>query len=324
MQQQDPLLAATDVRDALAALTEGGYVEDAALQPSPEIFSADEVERYRRSFDFFSYFHMPPVTNYDLQARLKHARVTVLGIGGLGSFVALSLAAAGVGDILLVDDDAVEPSNLNRQVLYTDQDVGGSKCEAAVRRLTEVNPYVTITARTQRVSSVTDARACMADRDLLICAADRPRIRIYEWLNAAALAEGVPWLRGANDGLLVNLFLHVPWQSACFECEQMRAYARNPWYQRVVQYAMEVIGDRTVNPCTAPVAGLIGNLAALEVIKYLTGISEPVIYNRKMVLDLRTMVPEFLEGERQRDCPACGEGSPRTARTEVAVWPASA
>ncbi len=310
MQQYDPLVPAADVEETLAVLIENGYLEDAQQQPAPESFSAAEVERYRRNFEFFSYFNVPPFNSYEVQERLKRARVTVLGLGGLGSFVALSLAAAGVGDLLLVDDDTVELCNLNRQVLYTDDDLGRSKCEAAVKRLTQVNPHIQVHACQVHVSGVEEARACFAGRDLLICAADRPRIRLYEWLNAAAVAEGVAWLRGANDGMTVNLFLHVPGKTACFECEQIRAYEQHPWYQRYIQYAMEVIGDRTINPCTAPVAGLIGNFAALEAVKYLTGVVQPAVYDRKLVFDLRAMEIFYVPGERMPNCPACGAGRP--------------
>lgn len=308
MQAQDPLLLADDVYEAIRSLDENGYLEDAQLAPSPEVFSAAEIERYRRNFEFFSYFHLPPQNNYDFQERLKRSRVTVLGIGGLGSFLALSLASAGVGDILLVDDDVVELCNLNRQVLYTERDLGRSKCDAAVQKLSEINPHITVTARNQHVNSIEDARACMKGRDLLICAADRPRMLIYEWLNAASLAENVPWIRGANDGMTVNLFLHVPGETACFECEQVGAYALNPWYKSIIRYAMEVIGNRTINPCTAPVAGLIGNLAALEVVKYLTGVIQPAIYNRKLVFDMRSMEISYVQGERLPECPMCGVG----------------
>jgi molybdopterin/thiamine biosynthesis adenylyltransferase len=306
MQASDADLSVTDVRAAVDELVEAGYVEDAAREPAPGLFTPTEAERYRRNLDFFSYFHLPPLTNYDLQVRLKQSRVTVLGLGGLGSFVALSLASAGVGNLLLVDDDVVELSNLNRQVLYTADDLGQYKCEAAARRLALVNPHVNVTARNLRVSSVEDARSCIAGRDLVVCAADRPRIRIYEWLNAATVAERVAWVRGANDGLTVNLFLHVPGETACFECEQARAYAMYPWYRRVVRYAMEEIGDRTINPCTAPIAGLIGNLTAFEVVKYLTGCATPAAYNRKLIFDLQTLETRFLDGERQPGCPACG------------------
>lgn len=306
MQAYDPILSATDIEDAIAMLIENGYLEDAELVPSQDVFSTAECERYRRNFEFFSHFHLPPYTNYDFQERLKRASVTVLGIGGLGSFVSLGLAAIGIGHLHLIDDDTVELCNLNRQVLYTEKDLGHYKCEVAVQRLREINPHITVTMEKKRISSIEDGRRCMAGQDFFVCAADRPRVRIYEWLNKAALAEHVPWMRGANDGLTVNMFLHVPQKTACFECEQLRAASTYSWYRAQMNHVIENLGDRTINPCTAPIAGIIGNLAAWEIVKFLTGIMVPASYNRKMIVNLRDMEISYLEGERQVNCPACG------------------
>lgn len=321
MQRFDPDISPEDVDAAIAALFDAGYLEDAAIVPPADLFSPAEVERYRRNFDFFNYFHMPPLTNYDMQARLKKARVTVLGIGGLGSYVALSLAAAGVGNLLLVDHDTVETSNLNRQVLYTARDVGTLKVEAAARRLAEVNPHVAVTTLNMKVSSVEDARTCFHGQDLLICAADRPRIRIYEWVNQAALLEKVPWVRGANDGLTVNSVLHVPGETACFECGQLHSKEKWPWYENVLRYVMNTVGDRTVNPCISPVAGLIGHLTALETVKFLTKISRPVILGRKLRINLQTLETHLTpEATRLPDCPVCGTGA--QLRKEELTWKA--
>ncbi|MFB4284410.1 ThiF family adenylyltransferase [Nonomuraea sp. MTCD27] len=295
----------TDVEDAVAALGDAGFAEDAAIPP-PDSLSPAELERYRRNLEFFSYFHRPPATSYDFQRRLQGARVTLLGLGGLGSFVAMSLAAIGVGDILLVDYDRVELMNLNRQILYTDRDIGRLKTDASADRLSLINPHVTITTLNTMVDGVDAARAIMAGRDLIICAADRPRIQLYQWLNEAALAEGIAWVRGSQSGLTVNLMMHIPQESACFQCAEQDALAKFPWYGPSQRYFMDVIGDRTVNPCMAPLAGMIGNLAALEAVKYLTGMAEPVIRGRMLFIDLLRMNTEFAEPGRLADCTACG------------------
>ncbi|MFC5834585.1 HesA/MoeB/ThiF family protein [Nonomuraea insulae] len=294
-----------DIGGAIAALDDAGFVEDAAIPP-PDSLSAAELERYRRNLEFFSYFHRPPATPYDFQHRLKGAKVTLLGLGGLGSFVAMSLAAIGVGDILLVDYDHVELMNLNRQILYTDSDVGRLKTEASADRLRLINPHATITTLNTMVDGVDAARSIMAGRDLIICAADRPRIQLYQWLNEAALAEGIAWLRGSQSGLTVNLMMHIPHDSACFQCAEQEALAKFPWYGPSQRYYIDVIGDRTVNPCMAPLAGMIGNLAALEAVKYLTGVAEPVIRGRMLFIDLLRMQTEFAEAKRLDDCTACG------------------
>ena len=305
MQRFDRAVLPADVDAAIEALADAGFLEDAAPSPPPEL-THREVERYRRNFEFFSYFLRPPLSPGEVQLRLRNSRVTVLGLGGLGSHVALSLAAIGVGDLLLVDHDSVELMNLNRQLLYTDDDIGRSKVEAAAERLAEVNPHLRVTAMTSTVDGVASARACMAGRDLIICAADRPRFVLYEWLNEAALSVGIPWIRGANDGLTVNLFLHVPYETACFRCVEQEAALTHPWYLPMQRYVVEVIGDQTINPCIAPVAGMIGNLAALEAVKHLTGLAPSVIHGRKLIVDIHTMETTFAEGHRLDDCSACG------------------
>jgi molybdopterin/thiamine biosynthesis adenylyltransferase len=315
----DPAVTPIDVRDAVGALIGAGFVEDAADPGPADQFPVAELERYRRNLEFFQYFHAPPLTSADFQLRLRQSKVTVLGLGGLGSHVALGLAAIGVGDLLLIDHDVVELMNLNRQLLYTDADVGRSKVEAAAQRIAEVNPHVRVAARTTMVDSAQAARACLAGRDLLICAADRPRILLYQWLNSAALAERVAWLRGANDGLTVNLFLHVPYRTACFQCVEVEAERTHSWYRPMQRHVLEVIGDRTINPCIAPVAGMIGNLAAFEAVKFLTGAARPVIYGRKISFDLLGMESDFADGARMPDCPACGEAAATQAAVALAA-----
>jgi molybdopterin/thiamine biosynthesis adenylyltransferase len=318
LRRADPQVQAEQVHAAVQALAEAGLLEDAAIRP-PSEFTADEVERYRRNVEFFSHVHQPPLHGYDFQQRLRAARVTVLGLGGLGSYVALILASIGVGDLLLVDFDTVEKSNLNRQVLYRDADLGRAKVEAAAERLATVNPHVRVATRNERVDGTDAVRAVMTGRDLLVCAADRPRVRIYDWINEAALADGVPWIRGANDGLTVNVFLHVPHLTACFECGQLTGHEQAPWYRNYLRYLMAEIGDRTINPCIAPAAGLVGSLAALEAVKQLTGLLPPPTRGRKLVFDLGTLEVDFVDVPRRADCPKCGTAAPGAPGEQAAV-----
>lgn len=297
-------VSAAEVSAVLGTLIDMGFVEDAAAPPPPGLSPA-ELDRYRRNLEFFSFFHRPPDGPGEFQLRLRRSRVTILGLGGLGTWVALALTAIGVGELELVDHDDVELMNLNRQVLYTDADVGQPKVEAAAKRLATVNPHVRLVPTTRRVDGVEAARDCLAGRDLLVCAADRPRLTIYRWLNEAALAEGVPWIRGGNDGLTVNLFLHVPGRTACFECLESEALATFPEVAAARRHVMSVVGDRTINPCTAPMAGMIGSIAAFEAVKFLTGAAEPACLGRRLVVDVQRMTTDLLEGSRLEDCTVC-------------------
>ncbi|MGL5829629.1 MAG: HesA/MoeB/ThiF family protein [Angustibacter sp.] len=303
----NPKVTERDIAEIIATLTERGFLRDAASAPSAGVFGPVEIRRYQRNFDFWSYFNTPGRTEFDVQRSLAESRVTVLGLGGLGSFAALSLAAIGVGSLRIVDFDRVEHSNLNRQILYVDSDIGQKKVAAARKRLRLINKHISIEALDIKVIGLGTALDCFRDCDLVVCAADRPRVQIYRWMNEAAVYTGVPWIRGANGGHTVNLFLHVPFETACFECEQMAARAINPHYDTVVNYAMTEIGDRTINPCTAPVAGLIGNLVALEAVKHLTKVAEPCIRGRAMTFDIRDLSSYFQQGERVAECSVCGE-----------------
>lgn len=318
MRAYDPAVRPADVAAAVASLAEAGYLEDAADAP-PAVFSSDEVERYRRNVEFFSFSSAAPA--YDLQLRLKQANVTVLGVGGLGTYVALALTALGVGNLHLVDDDVVELANLNRQVLYTVEDIGRPKVLAAADRLARVNPHVRITTAAEKVTGPDPARAVIAGRDLLVCAADRPRLLIYDWLNEAALAERVPWVRAGNSGLTISAFLHVPYETACFDCVQRTAAEEFPWFETMNRYIVEQLHDTAMNPCIAPVAGLLGSVVAMEVTKYLTGTGRSALFNRRMILDLARMELVYVEGSRREDCPACGHAP--ALLQEAGAWGSS-
>jgi len=315
MRAYDPTVGHEDVVAAVDALADAGYLEDAAEAP-PAVFTSDEVERYRRNIEFFSFSSTAPA--YDMQLRLKQANVTVLGVGGLGTYVALALTALGVGNLHLVDDDVVELANLNRQVLYTVDDIGRPKVAAAADRLSLVNPHVRITTALDKVTGPADARAVLAGRDLLVCAADRPRLLLYDWLNEAALAERVPWIRAGNAGLTISAFLHVPYETACFDCVQRTAAEEFPWFEAMNRYIVEQLHDTAMNPCIAPVAGLLGSVVAMEVTKYLTGATRSALFNRRMILDLARMELIYVDGRRREDCPACGHAP--AVLEEAGAW----
>jgi molybdopterin/thiamine biosynthesis adenylyltransferase len=318
MREYDSTVLPEDVAAAVDALAEAGYLDDAAEAP-PAVFSSDEVERYRRNVEFFSFSSAAPA--YAMQLRLKQANITVLGVGGLGTYVALALTALGVGNLHLVDHDVVELTNLNRQVLYTVEDIGRPKVAAAADRLARVNPHVRITTAPEKVSGPASARAVIAGCDILVCAADRPRLLLYDWLNEAALAERVPWVRAGNAGLTISAFLHVPYQTACFDCVQRTAAEEFPWFEAMNRYILEQLHDTAMNPCIAPVAGLLGSVVAMEVTKYLTDATQSALLNRRMIFDLARMELMYVDARRREDCPACGPAP--AVLEEAGAWGSS-
>jgi molybdopterin/thiamine biosynthesis adenylyltransferase len=321
MRAFDPAVTDDEVTASIDRLAEAGYLEDAALDPPVGVFSPAEATRYQRNFEFLSYFPHPTMVNYDFQARLKKSRVTIIGGGGLGSYTALALTAMGVGELYLVDHDTVEPANLSRQVLCTSDDIGTHKVDAAARRLREINPHVRVEPVATRIDGPDSARKYLAGRDIVVCAADRPRLRVHEWVNAAALAEGVPWIRAGNDGLTLSAFLHVPYLTACFDCVQTTGAEEVPWYTPFSRYTAEDLPDTSVNPGTAPVAGLVGSIVAVEATKHLTGAVRPAIHDRRLIFDLARMEITFADGKRRSACPSCGTDLVSTSGTDAVARP---
>ncbi|WP_143591180.1 HesA/MoeB/ThiF family protein [Thermoactinospora rubra] len=254
-------LTREEADDIVAVLLDSGHVEDAAPGPCEEL-DAREKERYSRSRDYFRWIDLTPRDHgWEPQLALKGARVLVLGLGGTGSHAAWSLAAAGVGRLHLVDPDVVELSNLNRQVLYTEADLGRPKADVAAARLRRLNSAIDVTAERAAVTSPRDLARLLDGFDVLALCADRPRepYGIRTWASRACARGGIPWVSGGYDGPLVSVGVFGP-GGPCFECVRAGIPA-----QPGAGYAWPGV--------TGPSAGLSGQLVANDVLALVTGLT---------------------------------------------------
>ncbi|MEV6983010.1 ThiF family adenylyltransferase [Sphaerisporangium sp. NPDC051017] len=298
-----PEMTATQAESVVTQLVASGYVEDAAATPPPEL-SPRERDRYSRNHDYFRRVDLTPRKHgWEAQLALRNARVVVLGLGGTGSHTAWALAAAGVGRLHCVDPDVVEPSNLSRQCLYGEADVGRAKAEVAVRRLREVNSDVTIIGDRRRVESVEQLARLIADADMLALCADEPRghgLRV--WANRACAQAGIPWAGGGYNGPLVTVGVFAPGRP-CYECVSAGEQAR-----RRPGTPADLGGPGVI----ATSAGISGHLVAHAVITQLTGVP-PIPAGR--VGGVNLIAPDQLVDVRHPsldDCPVCGPGSERS------------
>lgn len=305
MRHDDPDLDGQSVRDSVRALIDLGLVEDAGAA-APGSLSAEEIERYAGNTRYFSWVDMAPRPSpLELQRRLKQSRVSVLGLGGTGGAMAMSLAAVGVGSLLCADYDVVEPGNLNRQLLYSEDDVGTSKVDTAVRKLSGINRHVKVTGLTVKVGSVEDLIPLM-DADIFLMCADHPQPELQMWTNEAAQLTGTPWLISRYSGPLTLIGMFVPFRTPCYTClihqyPTMGPDAEVDWQP----LHPEPPGHAVI----APVAVVGGQLGALEAICHLTGMPAQtagrifrqslVVYDHNFFLDLKFW-PE---------CPDCGGGN---------------
>ena len=224
------------------------------------------------------------------QQRLLDSHALIVGAGGLGSPVALSLASAGVGQITLVDDDTVDLTNLQRQIMHTEARVGQPKVASAEAAIGALNPGVRVRTVAQRADEA-QLTELAAAADIVLDCTDNFATR--QALNRACVATGRPLVSGAAIGFDGQISVYDPRRAAspCYACVF-------PPTQAVEEARCATMG------VFAPLVGIIGTLQASEALKLLCGIGEPLV-GRLLMLDARRTEWTELRVPRQADCPVC-------------------
>ncbi|MGW5355551.1 HesA/MoeB/ThiF family protein [Streptomyces sp. NPDC004031] len=306
-----PAVTAAEAEQAVAELAEAGHLEDAAA-PAPAL-SAREQERYSRGVPLLRWLDRGPRRSaWEMQERLRAARVLLIGLGGTGGYAAHALVASGVGHLHCVDPDTVELSNLNRQPLYRESDLGRAKAEAAGEALRAVNSEVEVSCEPTRVTGPGDVTALLGapavPYDLLLLCADRPP-EIRRWANAACLASGTPWIDGGYRGPLASMGVYVPGSGPCWVCLRAGEVERRELALAPGQDEEAASPRMPWNPVTAVTAGLSGLLIAHAATALLTG-APPMEPGFRYGINLAALEePDVERHPRRPDCPACGTGT---------------
>lgn len=219
------------------------------------------------------------------QRRLKAASVLISRCGGVGGVVALELAAAGIGRLILAHGGQIKPSDLNRQLLMTHEGIGKSRLDSAVGQLRDRNPRLDIVAWPENVSSA-NAAALVAQADVIVDCA--PLFEERYALNREAVRQGKPMVECAVyelEGYLTSL---IPGQTPCLRC--LYPELSTTWKRRF--------------PVFGAVSGVAGCMAAMEVIKLASGLGEPLL-GKLVVFDLRHFTFRTYRVRRRPDCPEC-------------------
>jgi bacteriocin biosynthesis cyclodehydratase domain-containing protein len=229
------------------------------------------------------------------------ARVALLGLGGFGGLAALGLAGAGVGEIIGVDHDVVERSNLNRQMLYGDADIGASKAKAAQRAVAHHNPAVRFEALARRIDGPDAVREIVAGCDLVIDSIDDPPHLANRWVSEGCFAAGVPFLTISQLPPLIRVGpLYVPGRTGCVACMEAGHRARFPLYD-VIEHADRLARQHaTSGPATAAPAAL----GLHEALRFLVGGDASTIGCAKR-MDLVTFAVTDEPLVAQPACPVC-------------------
>jgi molybdopterin/thiamine biosynthesis adenylyltransferase len=235
-----------------------------------------EYQRYHRQI-------ILPGWGVEGQEKVKEAVVFIAGAGGLGSPVAIYLAAAGVGKIRICDDSEPEISNLNRQFLHTDSDIGKKKALSAKEMLHKVNPHVKIEPLPFRIERENVDELIGNARIIIDCMDNFPTRHI---LNEYAVRKRMPFVHGGVIGMCGQItFIHSP-ETPCLHC----IFPGSP--------------PREVFPVVGATPGVIGTLEALEVLKYITGIGEN-LKGRLLIWDGERMEFQQVPVQKYPGCPVC-------------------
>ena len=220
------------------------------------------------------------------QRKLKEATVLISRVGGLGSVVAYELAAAGIGRLILAHGGVIKPSDLNRQLLMTDDALGTSRVESARRRLLDLNPRLEIEAIPENIHE--DNAAEMVEKaDVIVDCA--PLFEERFLMNREAVRQSKPLVDCAMYELEAQVITILPGKTACLSCMY-------PEWPSVWKREFPVFGA---------VSGTVGCLGAMEAIKIISGLGEPLA-GRLLTMDLRTMSFAEIKVERLTGCPVCG------------------
>ncbi len=249
-------------------------------------FTPEEIRRYQRHLSL-------PGVGTDGQLRLKAARVLIVGAGGLGSPTALYLAAAGVGTIGLVDNDTVDESNLQRQLLHGTADIGRPKLESARDRLHDMNPHVQVILHATWLSSH-NALEILRDYDIVLDGTDNFATRYL--INDACVLLGKPNVHGAIFQFDGQASVFATADGPCYRC----LYPEPPPAGMVPNCAEG--GVFGVLP------GLVGTIQAVETIKWILGVGESLA-GRLLLIDTLSMQFRTVRIARDPQCPACGTRS---------------
>jgi sulfur-carrier protein adenylyltransferase/sulfurtransferase len=246
-----------------------------------------------------------PEVGVDGQIKLLNAKVLLIGAGGLGSPAALYLAAAGVGTLGIVDDDLVDESNLQRQVIHNTERVGTPKTESARQTIEALNPDVNVVEHRTRLDA-SNILEIIRDYDLLVDGADNFPTRYL--LNDASVRLRKPVVSASILTFDGQISTFVPYEGPCYRC----LYPTPP--------PAELAPSCSENGVLGVMAGIMGLLQANEVIKLVIGKGEPLIGRLLLFEALSTTFTE-LKVRRDPECPICGENAPELPESELGKFP---
>jgi molybdopterin-synthase adenylyltransferase len=282
-------LSKNDTIYILPAVAGGGE------QGGDEQFSGKDMQRYSRQI-------MLEEIGFTGMEKLRKATVCVVGVGGIGNPVATMLSAMGVGKLRIIDRDVIEISNLHRQHLYNEDDIGKVKVEVAAERLQKINPAAKIDAIPISVTRY-NAEGLVEGADIIIDALDSVEARYA--LNDACIKHKLPFIYAGALGMLGSVCTILPGESACLRC----------MFPELEEEDMPTCSTEGVHPS---ILYLVAGTQVSEAVKIITG-QKPSLVDKLLYIDLNDLTMEKVQMLRQEACPSCGNDANITKSLQANV-----
>lgn len=275
-----------------------------AVPQDSSVLSDIQKDRFSRNFEFFNSVLNFSKNKFNVQRKPSDSNVVVLGCGGLGSHIILELAALGIGNLTIVDFDSIELSNLNRQILYREENIGAKKAFTARDNILKFNSELSVNAVEKHISCANDIKEIIDGHDLVICVADKPRNSMVKWLNKACCGKQIPFINGGLDTRRAVFYSIIPGTTGCTEC----------WKNTLPEDKRQIINEdnRTNNDYTAPAPALSAlvsvatGVMVCEAIKILTGIQPPSLTNKLGSFSFDNLtISVSEEWKLNPECPCC-------------------
>ncbi|MFL6390470.1 MAG: ThiF family adenylyltransferase [Nitrososphaeraceae archaeon] len=264
------------------SLTEGDSVYILPAVAGGADLTADDFQRYSRQI-------MLEEIGFTGMEKLRNAKVCVVGVGGIGNPIVTQLTAMGIAKLKIVDRDVVEISNLHRQHLYSEKDIGKVKVEVAAERLRALNPAVEIEPAPLSVTKYT-AENIIAGFDIVIDALDSIDARYA--LNDACIKFNIPFIYGGALGMMGSICTILPNKSACLRCV----------FPALSEDDMPTCSTEGVHPS---LLYLVGGIQVSEAVKIIMG-RQPTLENKLLYIDLNELSFDKIQVFRQKECSSCG------------------
>ncbi len=261
-----PAVVAGDLIGFIDDLRDAGLLVDI---PASTTLSDSDLQRYDRQLAFFETVSTETRNSHDAQERIQCATVAIIGVGGVGALVGTLLAAAGIGTLALADGDTVSLSNLNRQILFNEADIGLPKVTTAAAKFCALNGSVSSRSLNQHLRGPDDVTRFIRGSNIVCLAGDEPVDKLPGWVSDACGELGIPFITMSNVPETVRVGpLFVPGLTSCWHCYQDHLTVKYPTLQ---DHLRQIAAVDSTAAATGWTCSVVAGLVVAEIISYLIG-----------------------------------------------------